>query len=579
MIDVATLPTMNLNIRADATMDTESVQLVLNGTQSNSRTENVAPYALFGDNSGNYNTHVFAIGPYNLSATPYSGNMLGGMAGTGLSINFEFISDAIGSPLILVDSSTDTELMALTDGTVINKAVLGDLLFGVIFNAALNPNGVRFNLSGPITENRTEGSSPPYSLFGDFGVDIQGMIFPPGEYTLVANPNSGPTVTVNFTVIDEDPACAAFDAFVDDSTDPSTCEGMDGQIIIGASGFAPPLDYEWSHDMGLNSDTASGLTAGTYTVVVTDDNGCSETLMVTLDDPPLPIVSFTAPADLEIGDGVQAGLGGGTPVGGVYSGPGVTDDGNGMTYSFDPAAAGVGVHTLMYTYTDGNGCTNSASDDVEVTDPSAVLSITGFVLVNADTDTDIVTLMEGSVIDLSSLGTSNLNIRANATGDVESVRLILNGASSSARTENFAPYALFGDLSGDYLPGSLQVGSYSLTAFPYSGNNLGGTPGTPSTINFMTVDPSGAKFAVTLYPNPAVSEIQVEIVEPEYETEFLAIQIHDMQGQLVKSYDSRELTGGNYFRMPVSYLQSGVYTMTIVGDKGTVQKKAFVVNR
>ena len=52
--------------------------------------------------------------------------------------------------------------------------------------------------------------------------------------------------------------------------------------------------------------------------------------------------------------------------GGVYSGTGVTDDGNGMTYSFDPAAAGVGIHTLTYTFTDGNGCTNSASDDVEV---------------------------------------------------------------------------------------------------------------------------------------------------------------------------------------------------------------------
>jgi hypothetical protein len=43
--------------------------------------------------------------------------------------------------------------------------------------------------------------------------------------------------------------------------------------------------------------------------------------------------SFTAPADLCLDAGVQTGLGGGTPTGGVYSGPGVTDDGNGMTYS------------------------------------------------------------------------------------------------------------------------------------------------------------------------------------------------------------------------------------------------------
>jgi len=53
-------------------------------------------------------------------------------------------------------------------------------------------------------------------------------------------------------------------------------------------------------------------------------------------------------------------------MGGVYSGTGVTDDGNGQTYSFDPAAAGVGTHTITYTFTNANGCTGSASDNVEV---------------------------------------------------------------------------------------------------------------------------------------------------------------------------------------------------------------------
>jgi len=70
----------------------------------------------------------------------------------------------------------------------------------------------------------------------------------------------------------------------------------------------------------------------------------------------LPVVTFTALADLCIDAGVQAGLGGGTSTGGTYSGTGVTDDGNGMTYSFDPATAGVGTHTITYNYTDGNGC-------------------------------------------------------------------------------------------------------------------------------------------------------------------------------------------------------------------------------
>ena len=80
---------------------------------------------------------------------------------------------------------------------------------------------------------------------------------------------------------------------------------------------------------------------------------CSESLAVAT-------VTFTALADLCVNAGVQTGLSGGSPTGGIYSGTGVTDDGNGMTYSFDPAVAGVDVHSLTYTNV------GSASDDIEV---------------------------------------------------------------------------------------------------------------------------------------------------------------------------------------------------------------------
>ena len=43
-------------------------------------------------------------------------------------------------------------------------------------------------------------------------------------------------------------------------------------------------------------------------------------------------------------------LSGGDPVGGVYSGTGVSGS------NFDASVAGEGVHTITYTYTDGNSC-------------------------------------------------------------------------------------------------------------------------------------------------------------------------------------------------------------------------------
>ncbi|WGF91793.1 M36 family metallopeptidase [Aequorivita marisscotiae] len=64
---------------------------------------------------------------------------------------------------------------------------------------------------------------------------------------------------------------------------------------------------------------------------------------------------------------VLTDLGGGAPNGGTYSGPGVTDNGNGSTFTFDPSAAGVGVHTITYNVPSGPcSVASSATDTIEV---------------------------------------------------------------------------------------------------------------------------------------------------------------------------------------------------------------------
>ncbi len=84
-------------------------------------------------------------------------------------------------------------------------------------------------------------------------------------------------------------------------------------------------------------------------------------------DTPSGVATFTAPGDVCANEAELTGLSGGSPSGGVYSGPGVTDDGNGATYSFDPAAAGIGVHTITYDVPAG-ACSvaSSDSDTIEV---------------------------------------------------------------------------------------------------------------------------------------------------------------------------------------------------------------------
>lgn len=74
-------------------------------------------------------------------------------------------------------------------------------------------------------------------------------------------------------------------------------------------------------------------------------------------DPSDGISSFDSPSSAVlnltekvcISDGIVPNLGGGVPKGGVYSGSGVTDDGNGTTFTLDVNALGIGVHNITYT--------------------------------------------------------------------------------------------------------------------------------------------------------------------------------------------------------------------------------------
>ncbi len=95
-------------------------------------------------------------------------------------------------------------------------------------------------------------------------------------------------------------------------------------------------------------------------------------------DTPSGSAAFTAPDDVCANTAIITGLGGGTPLGGVYSGPGVVDDGNGSTYSFDPVVAGVGIHTITYDVPAGPcSIASSASDDIEVLSIPAAPPTTG----------------------------------------------------------------------------------------------------------------------------------------------------------------------------------------------------------
>ena len=75
---------------------------------------------------------------------------------------------------------------------------------------------------------------------------------------------------------------------------PNSCfNACDGKAIASATGIAP-FTYQWSTLPVQVNDTALGLCAGTYTVIVTDGAGCSITDSVVISQPDLLVVNFTS---------------------------------------------------------------------------------------------------------------------------------------------------------------------------------------------------------------------------------------------------------------------------------------------
>jgi predicted outer membrane repeat protein len=109
--------------------------------------------------------------------------------------------------------------------------------------------------------------------------------------------------------------------------------------------------------------------------------------------------------------------------------------------------------------------------------------VQSFSLINADTDTPIRTLTNNETFELGQQPTRNLNIRAEVSGQVSQVDFTITpGTPSSDAT---FPFALVPDTNGNYPAWTPTAGSYTLSATPYSADNVAGTP---LTLNFTVTD-------------------------------------------------------------------------------------------
>jgi len=191
-----------------------------------------------------------------------------------------------------------------------------------------------------------------------------------GGYTVTVRDANGCTEDESITLTEEVSTIVASAT----GTDPLCNGGADGSIEVTASGGTGTLEYSLDGLTYQASNIFSGLTAGAYTVTVQDDNGCTSTADVTLNDPALITASanVTEPTCNGDTDGeIEVTAAGGTGTL-EYSLDGVTFQASNV---FTDLAAG----DYTITIRDANACT--ATLDVTVGQPD-VLTAESFLVID-----------------------------------------------------------------------------------------------------------------------------------------------------------------------------------------------------
>ncbi len=212
----------------------------------------------------------------------------------------------------------------------------------------------------------TTGGTPPLSFNLDAGAVIQtddgnftGIA--PGNHQVVVTDANLCTSTVNFTIAASSPITLTLTP-----TDIS-CSGQDdGSILATASGGNGTLTYLWNDPNAQTSSTASNLEPNTYSVTVTDANGCTAIASETVseDNPIVPVLNNTPVLCSGDNDGTAtvSASGGVSPYSYLWN--------NGQTTATITGLSG-GNYSVVVT--DADGCTSTGN--TTITEPTMALGI------------------------------------------------------------------------------------------------------------------------------------------------------------------------------------------------------------
>jgi len=191
-------------------------------------------------NGGSSTVSVSATG----GTAPYSGT--GSFSATAGTYNYT-VTDANGCS-------------AITSGTITEPASP--------LTATATGSIICYGQTSPVNVIAT-GGTPPYS-----GTGIVADV-PAGTYSYIVVDANGCTINADITLTDPLQITATT------SVVNATCDLNNGSATVVPSNGVGPYTYSWSPG-GQTSATAVSLLAGNYSVLITDNNGCTHTATATL---------------------------------------------------------------------------------------------------------------------------------------------------------------------------------------------------------------------------------------------------------------------------------------------------------
>lgn len=341
------------------------------------------------------------------------------------------------------------------------------------------------------------------------------------------------------TLIITEPTELAIDSTVIDIT----CNGStDGSIDITASGgtIATVYTYNWSTTDGsglvADSEDQTGLGAGTYDLTVTDDNLCTVTASISINEPTV--------INLESSNAINPTCNGST------------DGSIDITISGGTVAT---VYIYSWATTDGSGLVADAEDqtglsagtyDVTVTDDNSCASVFAIVL---DNPLEI-SIDSENLTDASSQTTADGTITVVATGGTGNLTYDLNPGDDSNITGIFNTL-----LPGDY---TVDVTDENACG-PVSSSTI--TVGYTNAIDDLIISDK-----IKLYPNPTSAKLNVEIdfeIDDVYKIEILTISGQVLFNKEIKSHGitKEELDLSNY--------PKGIYFIRIYNNQFIFKEK------